>query len=40
MVRGAVGVSGPNADYIDATSQQIHALGLRDARLEAVRRLL
>ena len=40
LVRGAVGVSGANPDYIDSTLQQIHALGLRDARLEAVRMLL
>jgi cation transport protein ChaC len=40
IVRGAVGISGPNPDYIAATLQQIHALGLRDARLEAVQRLL
>lgn len=40
FVRDATGVSGPNPDYLDATLRQIHALGLRDARLEAVMRLL
>jgi cation transport protein ChaC len=40
IVRRAVGLSGPNPDYIRSTVQQINALGLRDRHLEAVLRLL
>jgi len=40
IVAGATGLSGPNPDYVASTVAQIRALGLRDARLEAVLALL
>lgn len=40
IVRRAVGISGPNPDYIRSTVEHIRALGLRDRHLEAVLRLL
>ncbi|HEY9567918.1 MAG TPA: gamma-glutamylcyclotransferase [Thalassobaculum sp.] len=40
IVAGAHGLSGDNRDYLAATVRHIHALGLRDRRLEAVLRAL
>lgn len=36
IVAGARGLSGDNRDYLSSTVRHIHALGLRDRRLEAV----
>lgn len=36
IVAGAHGLSGSNRDYLASTVRHIHALGLRDRRLEAV----
>ena len=40
IVAGAVGLSGSNPDYVASVVAHIHALGLRDRRLEAVLNLL
>ena len=40
IVRGAVGQSGPNEDYVFSTVEHLEALGIRDHWMEAVARRL
>ena len=40
LVRGAVGQSGGNEDYVRTTVEHLKALGIRDHWLEAVARLV